>query len=104
FDTTVMGIRISDPYFWMERKDREAEMMQFCKLQGEFADAALNKVPGLSLLEKEINDAYSGLQSEIWNLQSIGDNFYYYRDTEDKGPTLCRRKGVTGEEERILNR
>lgn len=34
FDTTVMGIRIHDSYFWMERKANEAELMEFCKQQG----------------------------------------------------------------------
>lgn len=104
FDTTVMGIRISDPYFWMERKEREEEMLEFARQEGKLAEEVLNKVPGLHILQKEINESYAGFQSEIWNLQSIGDNFYYYRDTENKGPTLCRRKGTTGEEERILNR
>ena len=104
FDTTVMGIRISAPYFWMERKENEAEMLQFCKEQGELAEQVINKISGLPLLEKEIGELYSGLQSEIWNLQTVGDYFYYYRDTEDQGPTLCRRKGLSGEEEKILNR
>lgn len=62
FDTTVMGIRISDPYFWMVRKEREEEMLEFARQEGKLAEEVLNKVPGLHILQKEINESYAGFQ------------------------------------------
>lgn len=104
FDTTVMGIRIQDPYFWMERKAKETELMEFCKQQGAFAENILNKVPGMEMLQLEMEEIYTKLQPEIWNLQTAGGYLYYNRDIPEEGPTLCRRKGVDGEEEKILRR
>lgn len=104
FDTTIFGIKLSDPYFWMSRKTNEKEMLAFSSQQGKFAQTILDSIPGLSSLEKEMGEVFDEMQPEIWNMFVANNRFYYYRDIPGQGPTLCRRQSINAEEEKLLTR
>ncbi len=104
FDTTIQGIRISDPYFWLSRPRHQQELQDFARRQAQFATGVLDSIPGDSLLLQELEKTYEALQDEIWNMQVAGGYIYYNRDVPGEGATLCRRKGPAAPEEKLLQR
>ncbi len=104
FDTTVQGIKIADPYFWMSRPVNRSEMLDFTKQQAALALSVLDSIPGMEVLQKEMDEVFLSMQEEIWNTHISGNHLYYFRDIPKEGPTLCRRKGFDAPEEKILRR
>lgn len=104
FDTTIQGIKISNPYFWMSRKENEPEMREFANQQGKLAQSILDSIPGMKVLRDEMDEAYAGLKDEVWNMAINGSGIFYYRDIPGEGPTLCRRNTLDANEEKLLRR
>lgn len=102
FDTTIFDVKISDPYFWMSRKANEKEMRDWVNAQGKLTQSILDSIPSGDKLAKEIEEGYTKMQNEIWNLKVVNDMFYYYRDVPEVGPSLCRIKNVDADEEIIF--
>ena len=50
FDTIIYGKKISDPYFWMSRKENEKEMLDFSRAQGKLTRSILDSIPGTETL------------------------------------------------------
>jgi prolyl oligopeptidase len=103
FDTTIFNTKISDSYFWMERKANEAEMKKWVGAQGKLTQNILDSIPGSDVLSAEIENEYAKMQDEIWDLQVVNSQFYYNRDIPGKGTSLCRRKTIDSEEEIIYS-
>jgi prolyl oligopeptidase len=103
FDTTIFERKISDPYFWMERKANQPELKEWVNAQGKLTQSILDSIPNGDKLGAEIEDAYIKMQDEIWNLKVVNNMFYYYRDVHEAGPSLCRRKTMDSEEEIIFS-
>jgi prolyl oligopeptidase len=103
FDTTIFERKISDPYFWMERKANQPELKEWINAQGKLTQSILDSIPNGDKLGAEIEDAYIKMQDEIWNLKVVNTMFYYYRDVPEAGPSLCRRKTMDSEEEIIFS-
>ena len=104
FDTTIFGVRLSDEYHWMGQQQHEKEMQDFSRAQGELAYRTLDSIPGTEVLQKEINELFTEMQNEVWNLTASGGFLYYNRDIAGEGTTLCRRKDPNGAEEKLLGR
>ncbi len=104
FDTLIQDIKITDDYFWMSWPQNREEMVEFCRQQAKLSLSILDSIPGMDVLQNELDDVYLSMADEIWNLHPAGEFIYYYRDIPKEGPTLCRRKGLNGEEEKILGR
>ncbi len=104
FDTLIYGKKISDPYFWMSRKNNEKEMLDFSKAEVTLTRTLLDSVPGTETLMSEWENAYSYFQDELWNLKAVGKSIYYNRDIPGEGTWLCRRVSINAEEEKILGK
>lgn len=102
FDTTIYGIKISDPYFWMERRANENEMKTWVNEQGKLTQSILDSIPNGEKLTAEIDSAYLRMQDEIWGVNVVNETFYYNRDIPDIGISWCRRKNMQAEEEIIF--
>lgn len=102
FDTTIYDRKISDPYFWMERKANEKEMKAWVNEQGKLTQSILDSIPNGAKLSAEIDDAFLRMQDEIWGLTVVNEAFYYNRDIPDVGVSWCRKKTMQAEEEIIF--
>src|SRR5690349_7790422 len=91
FDTLIQGIKITDDYFWMSKSQNRKEVEDYCHQQTNLSLSVLDSIPGLDVLQTELDDVYASMADEIWNLQISGEFIYYYRDIPKEGPTLCRR-------------
>jgi prolyl oligopeptidase len=103
FDTTIYERKISDPYFWMERKANEKEMKAWVSEQGKLTQSILDSIPNGEKLSAEIEDAYVKIQDEIWDFKVVNNMFYYQRDIPEVGVSWCRRKTSTTDEEIIFS-
>lgn len=104
FDTIIQDIKIMDDYYWMSQPENRDETMDFCRAQANLSLSILNSIPGMDILQDEIDEVYSSMSEEIWNLQTAQGFIYYNRDIPGEGATLCRRQGLNGEEEKLLGR
>lgn len=104
FDTTIFDIQISDPFFWMSKKENEEEMTAFSREQGLFTRQVLDSISGNELLEATFNNLFNSMEenNDLWGMQVINGSFYYLRNVSGKGTTLCKRNNLTGPEETIL--
>lgn len=103
FDTIIFDRKISDPYFWMERKANEPEMKAWVNEQGKLTQSILDSIPHGEKLSAEIDSAFISMQDEIWGLTVVNESFYYHRDVPDAGVSWCRRKNSSAEEEIIFS-
>ena len=104
FDTTVFGIKMSDPYFWMSRKENETEMQSFSRQQGQLAKQVLDSITGMEALYQESGELFEAIKDEVWRMTANGKSIYYFRDIPGEGSMLCRRKGPEATEEKVLGR
>ena len=102
FDTTIYKRKLADDYYWMSRKHNEKEVLEYSKQQGKLAQTILDSIPGNAVIENEWNESFSALDDEIWNGRAAGEYIYYSRIVPGEGTWYCRRKGLKGEEEKIL--
>jgi prolyl oligopeptidase len=102
FDTVIYGKKISDKYFWMSRKSNELEVREFSQQQGKLAQSILDSIQGNAAIEKELDIAIGALDDELWNGKPVGGYIYYSRVVPKEGTWYCRRKGLTGEEEKLF--
>jgi prolyl oligopeptidase len=103
FDTTIFGIKIKDKFFWMSKKEKEQEVLQYARAQTKLAQNILDSIPGGKAIEQEMDELYAALDEEVWNLKSVGDIIYYFRSIPGEGQWVCRRKNSTAPEEKILS-
>jgi prolyl oligopeptidase len=104
FDTTIFGIHISDPYYWMGRDAHREEMLEYSRKQGELARTVLDSITGNDILEVELGNLFGAMQEkdDIWNVHAVNGSVYYSRVVPGAGTTLCRRAGMDAPEEPIL--
>src|SRR5690606_10322998 len=68
FDTLIQDIKITDDYFWMSRPQNREEMVEFCRQQAKLSLSILDSIPGMEVLQNELDDVYLSMADEIWNL------------------------------------
>jgi len=103
FDTVIYDRKLSDDYFWMSRNINKKEVTEFSMKQGEFAQSILDSIPGSDILENEWNEAFAALDDELWNGKTVGEYIYYSRVIPKEGNWYCRRKGLSGVEEKLFS-
>jgi prolyl oligopeptidase len=102
FDTVIYDKKISDDYFWMSREENQEEVKAFSTEQGKLAQSLLDSLPGTGTIRKEWAEALDALKDEIWSGKAAGDYIYYNREVPNEGVWFCRRKGINGQEEKVL--
>lgn len=103
FDTVIYDRKLSDDYFWMSRNINEKEVTEYSIKQSEFAQSILDSIPGSDIIEEEWNEAFAALDDEIWNGKTLGEYIYYSRVIPKEGNWYCRRKGLSGVEEKLFS-
>ncbi|MCL6460694.1 MAG: prolyl oligopeptidase family serine peptidase [Flavobacterium micromati] len=103
FDSLIHGRKLIDDYFWMSRKNNEKEVTEFSRQQSKLTQTIFDSIPGDSIIEKEWNDAFTTLDDELWNGETVGEYIYYSRVIPKEGMWYCRRKGLNGAEEKVLS-
>ncbi|MCZ2458491.1 MAG: hypothetical protein LC128_02600 [Chitinophagales bacterium] len=58
FDTILFHQNISDEYYWMSRKENEAEMLEFSKKQGKLTQQVLDSVTGTEILGQQLYEVF----------------------------------------------
>lgn len=78
FDETQFGERVEDPYRWMERSDRTADVSDFIRQSSAHSVAELAALPGRAKLRERIA---AGVQAGVryGDLQAAGGRLFYRR-------------------------
>ena len=87
FTETVHGVRVDDPYRWMERADRADDVAAFIRNSSAPTVAGLKALPGYAALHAAVNGA-SQAGVRYGDLRSAGGRLFYRRT--DKGAQLAK--------------
>lgn len=103
FDTTIYGVKLSDPYSWMSRPENEKEMLGFARMQGKLTESILDSITGTEILNavyEKIMMADNPDEISVWGTQ--GNRLYYNKPNQDKLALYMRDAG-SAKEEKILD-
>lgn len=92
FRETVFGIEIDDPYRWMERADRRAELATWVNASSEHSTTELAALPGRAALLAEMETASRAADSFFGVQQAGGKIFYEKLSTGANVPVLMVRE------------
>jgi prolyl oligopeptidase len=99
FHETVFDVEIDDPYRWMEKAERRAELEQWVNASSLHTTAEIGKLPGRDGLYKDL-ETLSRADSRYFMAQEAGGKLFYEMLAPDKQiPVLMVR---AGDEERLL--
>jgi prolyl oligopeptidase len=92
FTETVFGTKIDDPYRWMERADRRADLVKWVNASSLHTTNELGALPQRDALFKEL-EAASRSADLIAGVQEVGDKIFYEKLTADRNiPVLMVRE------------
>lgn len=100
--TTVHGDTLHDNYFWLRDK-KDPEVIQHLEAENAYADEVMKPTKDLQdTLYKEMLGRIK--QTDLSVPYRIGSYYYYSRTEEGKQyPYMCRKKGLDGAEELLLD-
>lgn len=94
---TVFGIDIDDPYRWMERADRRADLEAWVDAASRHTTAQLARLPGRDALFKALQAA-SRANAAVRTVRTAGGRVFFERLATDRNvPVLVVRDGDGGE-------
>jgi len=83
---SAFGLRVEDPYRWMERPD-DSEFRDWARAQGRYARSRLDAIPGRTAMAQRLK-ALSFETSGLSSIERRGSNLFYMR--VDKGSSLAK--------------
>lgn len=90
---TVFGVKIDDPYRWMEKTDRRAELEKWVNASSLHTTTELAGLPGREALLKDM-EALSRAADRYGGVQEAGGKLFYQKLASDKQiPVLMVREG-----------
>ena len=93
FAETVFGVTIDDPYRWMEKADRRAELEQWVNASSLHTTTELAALPGREALFKDM-EAASRSSDAIYGVQEAGGKLFYEQLAAGANiPVLMVREG-----------
>lgn len=93
FSETVFGIKIDDPYRWMEKADRRAELETWVNASSLHTTTELAALPGREGLFKEM-EALSRSGDRFFSVQEAGGKLFFEKLAPDQQiPVLMVREG-----------
>lgn len=96
------GVRVTDPYRWMEDLKSD-EVRKWMKVQADYADAYLQKLPMRDEIFKRLNELTSASVA-VGGIRQGGNLFFYTRRAPDENDfKLYVREGLTGAERLLID-
>lgn len=93
FTETVFGVAIDDPYRWMEKADRRADLEKWVNASSLHTTTELAALPGREQLFKDMA-ALSRADARYYGVQEAGGKLFYEKLAADKNiPVLMVRDG-----------
>lgn len=83
FAETVFGIAIDDPYRWMEKADRRAELESWVNASSLHSTTQLSKLPGRETLIKAL-EAASRSTDGFNKAKLVGDRLFYLKLSKER--------------------
>lgn len=102
FSETQFGEQVDDPYHWMEKGERAADVSSFIRQSSAHSVAQLAKLPGRAQLRERIA---AGVQAGVRysDLREVGGQFFYRRTDPGAQHAKLVVRAVAGGHERILH-
>jgi prolyl oligopeptidase len=99
------GIKIKDPYRWMENIKQDPEAQQWLKAQADFTMRTLDSMPGYGKLKARITELVNSEPATISRPQLLANGNVFYLKTAAGQNTakLCFRKSVSADEVVLVN-
>ena len=99
------GIKIKDPYRWMENIKQDPETQQWLKAQADFTMRTLDPMPGYAKLKARIAELVNSEPATISrpHLLANGSLFYLKTAAGQNTAKLCFRKSVSADEVVLVN-
>jgi len=99
------GIKIKDPYRWMENIKQDPEAQQWLKAQADFTMRILDSMPGYGKLKARITELVNSEPATISrpHLLANGNLFYLKTAAGQNTAKLCFRKSVSADEVILVN-
>src|ERR1700684_4202631 len=95
------GVSIPDPYRWLEDQD-SAETRAWLESENRCTEAVLRAVPGREQITKRLSELQK-TDSFATPLQRNGDYFFEKRAAGEALDVVCRRHGLNGADEVLLD-
>jgi prolyl oligopeptidase len=98
---TLHGVSIPDPYRWLEDQD-SAETRAWIEAENHCTKSALDAIPGRPQITKRLSELQK-TDSFTVPLERSGDYFFTKRAADQDLFVLCRRHGLDGVDEILLD-
>lgn len=92
----VFGVTVSDPYRWMERADRRADLESWVNAASLHTTRELAALPGREALFKDL-EAASRASAIVRSVRSAGDQVFFQRLTPDRNIAVLMVRDGRGE-------
>lgn len=93
FSETVFGVKVDDPYRWMEKPERKADLENWVNASSLHTTTELAALPGRAQLLKDMETASRAADS-VFYAQEAGGKLFYQKLTTDRNiPVLMVREG-----------
>jgi len=99
---TLNGVTWTDNYYWL-RERGSADVLNYLKAENAYTDAVM--ASSKKVEDKLYKEIKSRIKENDLSVPEKEDDYYYYRRTEEgkQYPINCRKKGLNGEEEILLD-
>lgn len=101
---TFHGIRVDDPYRWLE-DTKSAAVQAWLKGQGEAARSVLDRIDGRDAIAKRLAELADAQGDSVGAQQQLPDERFYYfkRSPGEKQFKLMMREGLAGTEKLLVD-